>query len=158
MANNLQITRQLLNDSRVDINWKDCLGMTPLMLAVAGGRLKMTQLLLADDRIDVNAEEGNGYSALMLAVVKGYEGVVKELLFLRKDHIVLDNQHPEHNDHIHFMEAKVRKYEERMKRREYYHWSLPRDPAGYRSRRQSKCLELCREALEERAAHNGHSS
>ena len=157
--NNFQITWLLLNDSRIDVNWKNNSGMTPLMLAVARKRLEMTQLLLADDRVDVNAEENNGYTALIIAVAKGYEGIVRDLLLLRKDHILFDNQHPEQSGHIQFIEAKVRNCDENRKSwKTSYTWSRPIDETRDLQRQQSVCLELCRTALKGRGGHNKYFS
>ena len=71
------VVKRLLK-SRAQVNAADAAGLTPLMLAAAGGHAEMATLLLAWGA-DVSVKAGSGATALSFAQRGGHSGV-EELL------------------------------------------------------------------------------
>jgi ankyrin repeat protein len=64
----LELIKDILEYSVVDINSKDSIGQTALMLAANWGNEKCVELLLNHPGIDVNLQDKWGWTALMNAV------------------------------------------------------------------------------------------
>ena len=63
----------LLADPRVEVNYSDCNGDTPLhCVSLYYSRANMMQLLLADPRVDVNYKNDDSQTPLMMALVGRY--------------------------------------------------------------------------------------
>jgi ankyrin repeat protein len=77
---NLELVKDILAYTVVDINSKDSNGWTALMRAVMYGSEKLVELLLKHPRIDVNVQRKDGWTALMLAADWGKGWVVELLL------------------------------------------------------------------------------
>ena len=56
---------------KVDVNFADANGNTPLILAVKDGSLSIASILLERDDINLNAVNKDGYTALIEAAIKG---------------------------------------------------------------------------------------
>ena len=63
-----------------DVNIKDSLGYTPLMLAVSDNKVRIVKLLLRHPKINVNAANKTGWSALTLATWHHNQRIIKLLL------------------------------------------------------------------------------
>lgn len=63
---NIEIVKSLLADGK-DVNGRNALGSTPLMLAAASGHAEIVDLLLRSGA-EINAVDVNGQTALILAV------------------------------------------------------------------------------------------
>jgi ankyrin repeat protein len=64
----------------VDVNEKDNIGATALILAAFGGHVKVVEKLLAQSNIDVNMKDGYGKTALAWACREGHHQIVEKLL------------------------------------------------------------------------------
>jgi ankyrin repeat protein len=76
----LDLIRDILDYSLVDVNGKDSNGWTALMRSANWGKEKSLKLLLNQPGIDVNVQDGIGWTALMLAARWGKEKSVELLL------------------------------------------------------------------------------
>src|SRR3990170_7822671 len=79
----IEVAKVLLSNKDLDINEKDGLDSTALMIAADKGSLDMVKVLLAGSRYKINFEikyKRNGQTALMFAASKGYVEIVKKLL------------------------------------------------------------------------------
>jgi len=76
----LELIRDILEYSVVDVNGKDKDGTTALMWAVFWGHKKPVELLLNHPGIDVNVQNESGMTALMLASDLGHEKFIELLL------------------------------------------------------------------------------
>jgi hypothetical protein len=70
---------ELLLKNKVDINYKNEKGMTPLHLAAAGGHNEAVDLLLRNGAL-VNIQDSRGVTPLMMAAIAGFVGTVKMLI------------------------------------------------------------------------------
>ena len=65
-SKNIEAVRILLADQRVDINWKNSMKMTPLIIAAKeADNIDILKLLIAESRVDVNWETANHMTALL---------------------------------------------------------------------------------------------
>jgi ankyrin repeat protein len=76
----LELIKDILAYTVVDINSKDSNGWTALMLAADWGKSKSVELLLNHPGIDVNVQTENGTTALMWVAYNENEKVVELLL------------------------------------------------------------------------------
>ena len=79
----LQFINDLLEYSKVFVNWQDDWGVTALMWASWKGHTEIARMLLEKPEIDVNLQDEDGYTALMWAS----EEVHTEIANLIKDHL-----------------------------------------------------------------------
>jgi hypothetical protein len=79
-SNSLEIVKELLDKSDIDVNTKTAKGTTPLLRASLNGNLEIVKALLNSDEIDVNAADKDGNTALFIASSKGNLEIVKALL------------------------------------------------------------------------------
>ena len=79
----LQFINDLLEYSKVFVNWQDDWGVTALMWASWKGHTEIVKLLLERPEIDVNLENKRGQTALMNASAYGRT----EIANLIKDHL-----------------------------------------------------------------------
>lgn len=71
----------LKTHDRVDLDLSNVHGMTPLMVAIEGGRLEIVVCLLSGSRCpDVNLTDDTGATALWLAAIRGESKIAKRLL------------------------------------------------------------------------------
>ena len=64
----------------VDINYRDELGNSALMIASSYGSYEIAEILLRVDGIDVNATNHEGATALIMASGNGHRKIIKMLL------------------------------------------------------------------------------
>jgi len=76
----LKLIQDILEYSVVDINSKDSIGQTALMLAAYRGNEKCVELLLNHPGIDVNLQDKWGWTALMFAAYRRNEKSIELLL------------------------------------------------------------------------------
>lgn len=62
------------------IDQKDCLGRTPLHIAVENGESELVDILLALPQVDIDSEDKYGRTPLFLATSKGHIRIVQQLL------------------------------------------------------------------------------
>ncbi len=60
VTNNIKITKQLIDDSRTDVNVIDAHGWPPLITAFTQGNIEIMQMLLSHPTIDINKRCGDG--------------------------------------------------------------------------------------------------
>ena len=75
-----KIVHLLLEREDVNINSKDSLGRTPLLLAVEGGHETVVQQLLEREDIDADSKDLQSQTPLWLASAKGHQSIVRLLL------------------------------------------------------------------------------
>ena len=84
---NMDLVKNILNHSIVDVNLQYSDGWTALMLASLRGHIEIVKLLLERPEIDVNLQDFSGWSALILALEEGHTEIVKLLEDIQnKDH------------------------------------------------------------------------
>jgi ankyrin repeat protein len=66
----------------INLDAKDHNGMTPLLVALSGGRGPIVEQLLADVRIDVNARTYCGLTSVHYAAANGSIGIFNQLLLV----------------------------------------------------------------------------
>jgi ankyrin repeat protein len=71
---------QLLSNPDLDINSKDDLGRTALILASKGGHLNIVHQLMAHPHLDINAKDQEGKTALSWALSQGHQKIAIQLL------------------------------------------------------------------------------
>jgi hypothetical protein len=81
---NEAIIRRLIELGKVNANWKDWKGRTPLSRAAENGHEAVVKLLLATNKVDVDAKDNDGRTLLWWAAGNGHEAVVKLLLATNK--------------------------------------------------------------------------
>lgn len=72
----IRIIKALKNCSKLDVNFPNNLGQSPLMLAAEGRHTNVVQALGEFEDINLNFSDIKGKTALMLAAEKGYADVV----------------------------------------------------------------------------------
>ncbi|ORX42986.1 ankyrin [Piromyces finnis] len=83
-------TKLLLKCSRVNVNWKDPYGKTPLMVSIIKKHDEITKLLLKHSKINVNIKDNEGNSALTYAAKYSDYDILYTLLENKK--ISINNQ------------------------------------------------------------------
>jgi ankyrin repeat protein len=76
----LELIRDILDYSVLDVNTKDSDGYTALFIAVSRRNYKVIELLLNHLKIDVNVKSKGGETALILGVKNGYDRCIELLL------------------------------------------------------------------------------
>ncbi|KAG9399050.1 hypothetical protein AC1031_012485 [Aphanomyces cochlioides] len=74
------IVKLLLKRGDIDVNWRDCNGLSPLHQATKDGHTEVVHALLSNDKIDVNAKDNRNSSPLHTAVTHGCLDIVKLIL------------------------------------------------------------------------------
>lgn len=87
----LAMIELLLALGQIDVNLKNNLGYTPLLLAANNGHEAMGKLLLATGQVDVNLTDDSGYTPLLAAATRGHEALVKLLLATSQVDVNLKN-------------------------------------------------------------------
>lgn len=77
-------TKILLKCSKVNVNWKDPSGKTPLMVSIINKQNEITNLLLKHSKINVNLKDNEGNSALSYASMYSNSDIVYSLLEHKK--------------------------------------------------------------------------
>jgi ankyrin repeat protein len=76
----LELIKDILEYSVIDVNSKNSVGQTALMRAADNGKEKAVELLLNHPGIDVNLQDRYGWTALIWAAYNGREKAVELLL------------------------------------------------------------------------------
>lgn len=84
------IAELLLLDPRVEVNARDSLGMTPLLLSVVGGHERVVRLILAQDKSSACFCDNEGTSALSFARSRGYNAIYDILQALFNNDIMIE--------------------------------------------------------------------
>jgi ankyrin repeat protein len=79
-AGNLDVVKELLKRSDIDVNIQDNDGNTALIWVSFYGQFEITKELLKRSDIDVNIQDNDGNTALIWALYNGYLEIVIELL------------------------------------------------------------------------------
>lgn len=77
---NIELIKNIVEHSVIDVNVQDSTGMTALMWASRGGRSEVVKMLLERLEIDVNLQDEDGWTALMIASANGHAEIVRLLL------------------------------------------------------------------------------
>jgi ankyrin repeat protein len=80
LVGHIVVVERLLATSRVDVDFRDNHGMTPLSRAAAGGHEGVVRLLLDTGQVDIDMRDDQGLTPLSEAAAEGQEGVVRLLL------------------------------------------------------------------------------
>jgi ankyrin repeat protein len=80
----IEKTKLLLKCSRVNVNWKDSYGRTPLMMAIMKRHDNIVSLLLDQSKININMKDNDGNSALTYAAMYSSSDIVYSLLEYKK--------------------------------------------------------------------------
>ena len=70
----------LLTTDGTEVEFKDGIGQTPLLLSAQNGHEAIVKLLLKTGKVDVDSKGGDDWTPLLKAVENGHEAVVKLLL------------------------------------------------------------------------------
>ncbi|ORX84083.1 ankyrin [Anaeromyces robustus] len=81
----------LLKSSRININWKDPSGKTPLMIAIIKKQEEIIELLLKQSKINVNIKDNEGNTALTYAAMYSSSDIIYQLLEYKKISINTQN-------------------------------------------------------------------
>ncbi|KAH8707183.1 ankyrin repeat-containing domain protein [Phaeosphaeriaceae sp. PMI808] len=73
------IMEDLIASGKVNANWKDQSGRTPLWWAAQNGHEAAVKLLLGTGKVDVNSKDQFGRTPLSWAAENGHEALVKLL-------------------------------------------------------------------------------
>lgn len=76
----IEIAKLLFDTGRVDINYQDQYGQTPLMLSIMDNDISTSKFLLAKHNIDINKQNNQGNTALCLATSYKQIEIIKLLL------------------------------------------------------------------------------
>ena len=76
----VEIVKQLLNQPKADINFRDKEGQTAFFKAAHEGRKEVIKLLLQQNDIDVNAASKDGFTPLLQALFGGCNNIARMLL------------------------------------------------------------------------------
>ena len=77
----LEVTRELVDDPTVDVNWGDPEhGRTPFFRACGHGRTSVVEYLMRNPRLDVVKQQNEGATPFYIACQNGHKEVVSLLL------------------------------------------------------------------------------
>jgi ankyrin repeat protein len=79
-----EIVKLLLSTKKVDVDWPDANGQTPLSWAAEKGHEEIVRLVLKTGAVRINSNDQFGWTPLSRAARNGHEGVVKLLLETHK--------------------------------------------------------------------------
>lgn len=110
------IVKVLLDTGKVDVNWKDKDGWTPLLSAASRMALSLSaekgykailKMLLNMDKVDIDSKDKNDRTPLSWAAEKGHEAVVKMLLDTGK--VDIDSEDKDYQTPLSWAKAKSSK-------------------------------------------------
>ena len=113
-----EMVELLLDQPKVDINFKDQQGQTAVFKAAYQGREEVVSLLLQQKDIDVNAASNDGFTPLLQAIFGDYNKIIR--LFLARPELDVNASDTTHNQTPLWMAASGDKgiLEELLKRKD----------------------------------------